>query len=170
MKSKISKISSNQSNQTKYPTVLIASDHAGYQLKEFLKHHFSFQKIHYKVKDLGTYSSESVDYPDYAHLLSRLISNGEQERAILLCGSGIGMSIVANRYPNVRAALCWNYEIARLSREHNDSNILVLPARFLDLSQAYSIVLVWLETKFAGGRHQKRIDKIDNLSRLPFSF
>lgn len=139
----------------------IASDHAGYELKnkviEFL------QSKNYEVKDFGTYSSDSVDYPDFAHHVGSVVNKGEYSRGIVICGSGNGVQMTVNKYPNVRCALCWNEEIASLARQHNDSNILSLPARFIDEETALRIVDIYLNTSFEGGRHQRRVEKINKL-------
>lgn len=137
----------------------IASDHAGFETKERLAD--ELRRMGYEVQDLGTHSMEPSDYPDFAHPLAREISAGEAKRGILLCGSGIGADIVANRYPHVRAALAWNPEIAALSRRHNDSNVLVVPARFVSEDEAVEMMKLWLETEFEGGRHARRVAKID---------
>ena len=139
--------------------ILIASDHAGFELKEKLE--AWLREMGYSVKDLGTDSEDSSDYADYAHPLAQQVSEGEAERGVLLCGPGLGMSYVANRYPHVRAALAWSPEIAELSRRHNDANILALPARFLSEEQAKQILETFLDTPFDGGRHERRIQKID---------
>ena len=139
----------------------IASDHAGYEMKQKLVAELS--AMGFVPEDLGTDSAERPDdYPDYAHPLAEEVSSGEAKRGILLCGSGIGMDIVANRYPGVRAALAWEPEIAELSRRHNDSNVLVLPARFVSDDDAVAILKKWLETPFEGGRHERRVLKIDS--------
>ncbi|HJR40657.1 MAG TPA: ribose 5-phosphate isomerase B [Gemmatimonadaceae bacterium] len=137
----------------------IASDHAGFELKEKLE--AELRRMGYDVEDLGTDSEASTDYPDYAHPLAREISEGEAERGVLLCGTGLGMSYVANRYPNVRAAVAWTPEIAELARRHNDANVLVLPARFVTEEQGVAILKRWLETPFEGGRHERRVEKIE---------
>jgi ribose 5-phosphate isomerase B len=143
-------------------TILIAADHAGFEEKEILKRQLT--KLGFKYEDLGASASISDDdYPDYAHPLARKISRGEAKRGILLCGSGIGVDIVANRYPNVRAALSWMPEIAELSRRHNDSNVLVIPSRFVSTDQAVELMKRWLATPFEGGRHMRRVEKIDDL-------
>lgn len=144
-------------------TILIASDHAGFPLKEKLE--TALAKLGYEVHDLGTDSDQSTDYADYAHPLARQVSEGKVERGVLLCGTGLGMSYVANRYPHVRAAVAWAPEIAKLAREHNDSNVLVLPARFLSEEQGIAILKTWLDTPFEGGRHQRRVEKIDEKPR-----
>jgi ribose 5-phosphate isomerase B len=139
--------------------ILIASDHAGFELKEQLER--ALGELGFDVQDLGTDSTESTDYADYAHPLAQKVSGGEVQRGVLLCGTGLGMSYTANRYPHVRAAVAWNPEIAKLSREHNDSNVLVVPARFVTEAQAVAILRAWLDTPFEGGRHARRIDKIE---------
>jgi ribose 5-phosphate isomerase B len=139
--------------------VLIAADHAGFELKEKLESALRARGI--EVDDLGTNSADSTDYADYAHPLAQQISSGKAERGILTCGTGLGMSYTANRYPNVRAAVAWSTEIAALARQHNDANVLVLPARFLSDEDAVKIVDTWLDTPFEGGRHERRIEKIE---------
>ena len=139
--------------------LLIAADHAGFALKEKLKDYLAKKGI--GVKDLGAYTPERCDYPEYAYALAKAISSGKSKRGILICKSGIGSSIVANRLPGVRAALCYNLKAARLSREHNDSNVLVLGSAFVKTDLAKRITLAWLNTKFLGGRHLKRIKLID---------
>jgi ribose 5-phosphate isomerase B len=139
--------------------VLIAADHAGFELKEKLESVLRARGI--EVDDLGTNSADSTDYADYAHPLAQQISSGKAERGILTCGTGLGMSYTANRYPNVRAAVAWSTEIAALARQHNDANVLVLPARFLSDEDAVKIVDTWLDTPFEGGRHERRIEKIE---------
>jgi ribose 5-phosphate isomerase B len=121
------------------------------------------KKLGYEPTDLGSNDpGKPDDYPDYAHPLAKEVSEGDVKRGILLCGSGVGMDIVANRYPGVRAALAWSPAIGELSRRHNDSNVLVLPARFMTNAQAIDTMKVWLETKFEGGRHERRVNKIDS--------
>lgn len=137
----------------------IGADHAGFEMKEVLTD--ELRTLGYFVEDVGAYSSDSVDYSDYAHLVAREVGSGEVKRAVLLCGTGLGMSYAANRHHGVRAAVVWNTDIAKLSRQHNDANILVLPARSLDEGTAREILRVWLATPFDGGRHQRRIDKIE---------
>lgn len=139
--------------------ILIASDHAGFELKEQLER--ALGELGFEVEDLGTDSPESTDYADYAHPLAQKVSNGEVKRGVLLCGTGLGMSYTANRYPHVRAAVAWNPEIAKLAREHNDSNVLVVPARFVSEAQGVAILRTWLETPFEGGRHARRVEKIE---------
>ena len=137
----------------------IASDHAGFEMKEKLR--AVLEKMGYETQDLGTHSPASTDYADYAHPLAQAVSSGAAPRGVLLCGTGLGMSYVANRYPHVRAAVVWSPEIAELSRKHNDANVLVLPARFLSEEEAEQILKTWLETPFEGGRHQRRVEKIE---------
>jgi ribose 5-phosphate isomerase B len=139
--------------------ILIASDHAGFELKEKLER--ALGELGYDVQDLGTDSAESTDYADYAHPLAQKVSAGEVQRGVLLCGTGLGMSYTANRYPHVRAAVAWNPEIAKLAREHNDSNVLVVPARFVTEALGIEILRAWLDTPFEGGRHARRVDKIE---------
>lgn len=138
-------------------TILIASDHAGVELKAQLIEALKKFEFH----DFGPTNTQSVDYPDYAERVASMISKHPTHRGILICGSGVGMCIAANRHPHVRAALVWNSEIAKLSREHNDANILCLPARFLNLPDALAIVRLWLETSFSGeDRHLNRVKKL----------
>ena len=136
----------------------IACDHAAYDLKLFLVGYLSTKG--FEVKDFGTYSEESCDYPDFAHALGEAIDNGELERGVALCGSGEGISMTLNKHQSVRAALCWIPEIAKLSRQHNNSNVLSMPARFITNDEALEMLNVWLETEFEGGRHQRRLDKM----------
>ncbi len=138
--------------------IAIASDHAGYQMKEAIKKHF--ENKGYDFKDFGTNSEESVDYPDFAHQLAGSIDRMEYDRGITLCGSGNGISMAANKHPRVRAALCWNKEIAELARQHNDANVCSLPARYLTNEEAMEIIEAFLNTGFEGGRHHRRVEKI----------
>lgn len=138
--------------------IIIASDHAGYELKESIIRHFANE---FEWENMGTYSSESVDYPDFAHPLAKKISNGENKYGILICGTGNGIGMTANKHANVRAALCWNVDIAALARQHNDANILVLPARFITEEDAFKVVETFFSTEFEGGRHQRRVEKIN---------
>lgn len=142
----------------------IGCDHGGFELKEeilkFLKTVANIQ-----VSDLGPAGKESVDYPDYGAKVSEAVSSGATDRGILICGTGIGMSIVANRYPDVRAALCHDHFTAQMSREHNDANILVMGERVIGKGVALEIVKTWLDTAFAGGRHRKRLDKITDIEK-----
>lgn len=137
----------------------IAADHAGYQLKEFLVGWLSAKG--FDVVDYGCMSEESMDYPDVAHPLASDIESGQIKRGVAMCGSGQGMSLTLNKHKGVRAALCWSTEIAELARQHNDSNIVVLPARFVNLDEAMEIVNAWFATDFEGGRHENRVNKID---------
>lgn len=138
--------------------IIIGADHAGYQLKEAIKPFL--KEIGFAVTDVGTDSDRPVDYPDFGARVAEAVSAGLFRRGILICGSGVGMSITANRYSGVRAALCLDEETARMSRMHNDANILVLAGRKTDAGTARAITRVWLATPFEGGRHQKRLDKI----------
>ena len=138
--------------------IVIGCDHAGFELKEYLK--INLNKDILELIDLGTYTDESCDYPDFSHKVAKAIDTGEFKFGILICGSGIGVSMVANRYNNVRAALCWNKETAKLSREHNDANVICLPSRFIDNSTAKEMTEIFLTTDFEGGRHQRRVEKI----------
>ncbi len=139
------------------PKLLIASDHAGFEFKEALKEYL-VTKV--EIIDLGTHSLKSVDYPDLGYDMARAITAGQARSGILICGSGIGISIAANRYSAVRAALCMNSTMARLSREHNDANVLVLGARLIGLETAHDCIEAFLNTEFLGGRHQGRVDKL----------
>jgi ribose 5-phosphate isomerase B len=139
--------------------ILIAADHAGFELKEKLE--AELKRLGFDVTDLGTNSGASTDYADYAHPLAKAVSEGRAKRGVLLCGTGLGMSYVANRYPNVRAAVTWSAEVAKLARGHNDANVLVLPARFVTDEDAKEILRTWLDTPFEGGRHERRVVKIE---------
>jgi len=138
--------------------IIIASDHAGYELKQYLKSKLTDKD--FEIIDIGTNSSESVDYPSFAHgLASKVIS--ENIRGILICGSGIGMSMAVNKHKDIRGALCTNTEMAKLSREHNNANVLILGARFTEPKLAWEILEIWLNTDFSGGRHEKRVQAIN---------
>ena len=139
--------------------IALASDHAGYEEKEKLKP--LLRELGIDFEDLGTVSEDSVDYPDYAVKVARRVGNNEAELGLLVCGSGTGMAIAANKIPGVRAASAWSEESARLARQHNDANVLVLPARFVSEEDGLQILRTWLETAYEGGRHQKRVDKIE---------
>lgn len=141
--------------------VIIGSDHAGYDLKEEIKSYL-MEKGRYSIKDVGAYSMEPVDYPLVGQELAKHIAEGSFSRGILICGSGIGMSIVANRYRKVRAALCHNLYTVRLSRKHNDANVLVLGGRVLGTGLALEMVELFLSTDFEGGRHLRRVEEIDS--------
>ncbi len=136
----------------------IACDHAGYDLKEFLTGYLSAKG--FEVFDFGCHSEESCDYADYAHPMAEALEKGEFPRAVGICGSGEGMAITLNKHSKVRASLVWLPEIATLTRQHNDSNVLVLPARFVSNEEAVAILDAWLEAEFEGGRHARRIEKI----------
>ena len=138
--------------------ILIASDHAGYDLKEYIK---DFFKDRFDWVDFGTFSTESVDYSDFIHPLAGEIEKNQEKMGIIICGSGNGVSMTANKHPNVRAALCWKSEIAILSRQHNNANVLALPARFISKEEACDMVNQFFTTAFENGRHQKRVDKIN---------
>ncbi len=136
----------------------LCSDHAGYELKCMIEGYLESQNIAYK--DFGTYSTDSCDYPDFAHPCARALEAGEVYPAIAICGTGNGIGMTMNKHQGVRAALCWQPDIARLAREHNDANTLVLPARFITPELALELVDIFFSTPFEGGRHQRRIDKI----------
>ncbi|WP_419904171.1 ribose 5-phosphate isomerase B [Kiloniella sp.] len=139
-------------------TIALAADHAGYELKDLLKE--DVKALGYNVLDLGTNSPDRVDYPDFGSALAKAIQNEEADIGILVCGSGIGISIAANRHAGIRAALCHDETLARLAREHNDANVLVLGARTTGIEVAKASLNTFLNTEFAGGRHQGRIDKL----------
>lgn len=138
--------------------IAIAADHAGYLLKEKLIKYLSINN--YNIKDLGTSSEEAVDYPDFGHKLANSIATGEADIGISLCGSGNGINMTANKHQEIRSALCWNEEISRLARAHNDANICALPARFINYETAVLVVNTFLNTPFDGGRHLRRRNKI----------
>lgn len=138
--------------------IALACDHAGFSRKQAIIGYFEKRGIRYS--DLGCYSADSCDYPEFAHAIARAISKGEYHLGITFCGSGQGISITANKHQKIRSALCWNPEIARLAREHNDANICAIPARFVTDDEAINIVESFLGANFQGGRHQRRIDKI----------
>jgi ribose 5-phosphate isomerase B len=144
--------------------IVLGCDHAGYDLKEAVAAHL--RALGHEVQDVGTHGREAVDYPEYAVEVARRVAGTEADRGVLICGSGIGMSMVANRIAGVRAAMVSDPEAARMSRRHNDSNILCLGARFLSPEQAVAVLDVWLEEAFEGGRHQRRLDLIDRLTRV----
>lgn len=139
-------------------TLAIASDHAGYQMKlDLIKY---LEEKGYILKDLGTDSAEPVNYPDFGHPLAEVVESGEREIGISLCGSGNGINMVTNKHQGIRGALCWNQEISKMARMHNDANICSLPARYIDLHTAIEIVNAFLETDYEGGRHDIRIARI----------
>jgi ribose 5-phosphate isomerase B len=141
-----------------FKQIAIGSDHAGFVLKEYIKSHFDHSE--YVFHDFGTFSEEAMDYPDTAHPLAKAVQSGEYKFGILICGSGNGVAIVANKYTGIRAAICWNEEITKLARRHNDANIVVLPSRFISNEEAVRFVGLFLDTAFENGRHQRRVDKI----------
>ncbi len=136
----------------------LASDHAGYELKEYIKGVLTEKGI--RFKDFGCHSTESVDYPDYAHPLAKAVESGECAKGIAICGSGNGISMALNKHQGIRAALCWTPELASLARKHNDANVLSMPGRFITKEMGKEITETFLTTDFEGGRHQRRIDKI----------
>lgn len=143
--------------------IAIGSDHAGFEAKEKAK--AELVALGVEVIDKGSHSLESVDYPDFGAAVARAVVSGEVERGVLVCGSGIGISIAANKIPGARAALCWNEETARLAREHNDANVMCFGSRFIEPEQAARMVRIFLETDFAGGRHAQRVEKLAALDR-----
>jgi len=138
--------------------IFISSDHAGYKLKEFIKIYLSKKKLSFQ--DMGAYNADRVDYPDFAHKVAKRVKTNKDNIGILVCGSGMGMNIAANRHKNIRAAQCFNLKSTKLSRLHNDANIITLGSRLLTKKNVLSCVSVFLNTKFEGGRHSKRIKKI----------
>jgi ribose 5-phosphate isomerase B len=143
--------------------IAIAADHAGFEEKEKIKS--TLAELGVEVVDLGTTTTDSVDYPDYASKVGHAVATGEADQGLLVCGSGTGMAIAANKVRGVRAAVAWSPDIARLAREHNDANVLSLPARFLDTGQARDIIKAWLDADFEGGRHGRRVEKITELEK-----
>lgn len=139
----------------------MGSDHGGYAMKEFLKQKLIDQG--YEIKDFGTFSEDSVDYPDMIHPVAKAVNDGNYEKAIIMCGSGNGAQMTANKYPNIRAGLCWTVEQARLTRLHNNANIMSLPGRFIDFEEAWEITKAFLSTDFEGGRHNNRVEKINKI-------
>jgi len=138
--------------------IIIASDHAGFRLKEKVVRWLITSR--YEVKDLGCFSEDSVDYPDYAHPLADAVEKGDYDYGITICGSGNGINMACNKHQKIRSAVCWNEDISRLARSHNDANICALPGRFISEAEAIVIVKTFLTTPFEGGRHKRRIDKI----------
>jgi ribose 5-phosphate isomerase B len=157
---------SSENFQDRIMQIGLACDHGGFELKEELKAYL--RSIHIEPIDMGTFTEDSVDYPDFGVLIAEKVSRGELERGILICGTGIGMSIIANKFPKVRAALVNDLYSSRCSREHNDSNILVIGGRIVGRELAKEMVKVWLETPFAGGRHKRRLEKIEALEKKNF--
>lgn len=137
-----------------------AADHAGYLLGAPVEKYLSGRKEEIQFVNFGTFGKESVDYPDYAHKLATAVENGEVDLGIAACGTGNGMAMTLNKHKGIRAALAWSRDIARLAKEHNNANVLVLPQRFISQREALECVEVWLDAEFAAGRHQRRIDKI----------
>ena len=135
----------------------IACDHAGFDFKEIIKAKLGAK---FEIQDFGTYSNDSVDYPDFVHPAATSVENGENEVGILICGSGQGVSITANKHQEIRCALCWDVEVAELARQHNNANMVAIPARFVSEELAIKIVEKFLSTEFEGGRHQNRVNKI----------
>jgi ribose 5-phosphate isomerase B len=138
--------------------ILFGCDHAGFQLKEVLLAHLATKNM--ITQDFGCYSEDSIDYPDFAHPVAEAVAVNPQSIGVLICGSGNGINMTANKHSGIRSALCWKKEIAVLARQHNNANILALPARFLTNEEGVEILTAFLETNFEGGRHQNRIDKI----------
>lgn len=138
--------------------IAIGCDHAGFELKEEIKKYLESKEI--AIEDKGAYSAESVDYPDYAHAVARAVENKSCDWGILICGSAQGVAMTANKHQQVRAAVVWKEEIAQLSRQHNNANIICLPARFMDSQTAIKSIEIFSETNFEGGRHEKRVEKI----------
>jgi ribose 5-phosphate isomerase B len=151
------------SESTEKPRIAIGADHAGYHAKEVIKRYLLEQG--YPVEDLGTWSDESVDYPDYAKKVAERVARGEDQLGVLVCGTGMGMAIAANKVEGIRAAVAHDAMTARMAREHNDANVLTLGGRVVSDAQAVEIAKEFLNTKFAGGRHQRRIDEITALDR-----
>lgn len=149
-----------ESPQANPKAIAMCSDHAGYELKEYLKDWLTAQG--YLVKDFGTHSTESCDYPDFAHPCAEAVEKGEFSVGIAMCGTGNGIAMTLNKHRGIRAALCWNVELAKLARGHNDANILVMPARFISAEEAQAVAEAFLTTGFDGGRHERRVEKISN--------
>jgi ribose 5-phosphate isomerase B len=145
-------------NTSDIKTIAVGCDHAGFPYKAAVIKRL--EEHGYTVKDFGTYSTDSVDYPDYVHPLCNAVETNEAGAGILLCGSGNGVCMTANKHAGIRAALCWNEEITQLARKHNDANVICIPARFVTEGEAMTMVDAFLTTEFEGGRHQKRVDKI----------
>ena len=139
--------------------ISLACDHAGFTYKESIKKYLS-EKYLFQIEDFGAYSEESIDYPDVAHKMGNAISKSESVKGIILCGSGNGVCMTVNKHKGVRGALCWNKKIVALARQHNDANVLCLPARFITLEEALEMVDIFLATEFEGGRHATRVEKI----------
>lgn len=138
--------------------IAIGADHAGYDYKEILKNYI--HELGYNSKDFGTHDASSVDYPDFAHPVAEAVETSDKGMGILICGSANGVAITANKHQGVRAALCWNKEVAALARQHNNANVVCIPARFVTIEEAKEIVKTFLTTPFEGGRHENRVNKI----------
>lgn len=143
---------------TKSEIIPIGADHAGFQLKEAIKTYFTERG--YKFKDYGTYSEDSIDYPDYGHPVAEHVNENKNTLGIVICGSGNGINMTVNKHQGIRSALCWKEELAELARQHNNANIIALPARFISHEEGIKMVEKFLTTNFEGGRHQNRVDKI----------
>ena len=141
-------------------SIAIGSDHAGFECKESIKTALKTANEGFALVDVGTHSADSVDYPDFAHQVAAQVESGDVEMGVVICGSGNGVCITANKHKGIRAALCWSVEIAALARQHNDANVLCIPARFVSHETALQMVQTFMNTAFEGGRHQKRIEKI----------
>ena len=139
--------------------IAIGCDHAGFKHKEEVKRYLLEKG--FEVKDFGTFSADSVDYPDYGHKVAEEIEKGMADYGVLFCGSGNGINMAANKHAGIRSALCWNEEVAKLARQHNNANIIAIPARFMDVEMAKKVVKIFMEEKFEGGRHQQRLNKIN---------
>ncbi len=146
---------------TEQKVIPIAGDHAGFPLKQYLIE--KLRMLDFAIIDFGTHNEERADYPDFVHKVAAAINSGDYETGIIMCGSGQGANMTANKYPNVRSALCWNSEQAKLSRLHNNANIIALPGRFIDFEEALEAVKLFLSTPFEGGRHVARVEKISKL-------
>lgn len=143
--------------------IAIGSDHAGYQAKNLLKEKLTAQGL--TIEDFGTHSEDSCDYPDFAGAVAKSVASGEHSYGVLVCGSGIGVSISANKVPGIRALVCHNQDEAELSRQHNNANVICFGARFMEVDQMTDLTLKWLNTEFEGNRHQRRVDKIHQLEK-----
>ncbi len=139
--------------------IAIGADHAGFEYKEEIKKYLTGKN--YTLVDKGTYSKDSVDYPDFAHPVAKSVENGEVDMGVLICGSANGVAIAANKHKGIRAAICWNNEVAELARKHNDANIICIPARFTGIDLAKCMTDIFMETEFEKGRHERRVEKIE---------
>lgn len=143
--------------------IALGSDHGGYKLKEEIKKYLD--EIGIKYKDYGTYNEERCEYPEFAEKVAKAVQKKECEKGILICGTGFGVSIVANKFKGIRCASCWNEEVAKLLKEHNNANIIALPGRFITVSQAIAILRTWIAAEFLGGRHEDRLQMIENIEK-----